>query len=65
MKRELLYALRNARFDNHIVPVLYRACDPEMLSWALPTYQMADFTRDREKGFQELLRVWGLIYQQV
>lgn len=25
VKRELLYALRNARFDDHIVPVLYRS----------------------------------------
>src|SRR6266446_1223206 len=35
VKRELLYALDDARYDDHIVPVLHRPCNVRHLSWTL------------------------------
>ena len=64
VKRELLYALRNDRFHERIVPILYKRCDPEQLSWALPTFQFVDFTHGSRAGYQDLLRIWGLLYRE-
>lgn len=62
VKRELLYALNNDRYNERVVPVLYRTCDDEALSWTLPSFQRVDFTGDFEEGCRELLKVWGLGY---
>ena len=35
VKRELLYALSHNQYDNRIVPVMYKICDYERLSWTL------------------------------
>ncbi|MBM3240019.1 toll/interleukin-1 receptor domain-containing protein [Candidatus Poribacteria bacterium] len=37
VKRELIFALQQNRFENRIVPLLYQDCDFESLSWVLPT----------------------------
>jgi TIR domain len=63
VKRELLFALQQDRFENRIVPVLYQPCDVDYLSWVLPSFQTVDFQRDFEDGCRELLRLWGLGYQ--
>ena len=63
VKRELLFSLRENRFDNKIVPLLYQDCDYERLSWTLPDFQMIDFTQAFEQGCRDLLRVWGVGYQ--
>jgi hypothetical protein len=60
VKRELLYALRSARYDDRILPINYRACDPSRLSWTLDDFQAVDFTGDFESGCRALLRTWGL-----
>ncbi len=62
VKRELLYALQQDRFEDHLLPVLYQPCDYQKLSWVLPAYQMVDFTATRESGYRELLRAWGVEY---
>lgn len=63
VKRELSYALRDLRYDNHIVPILHKPCDfAGKLSWTLPGFQIIDFTADHERGCEDLLRVWGLGY---
>jgi hypothetical protein len=63
VKHELMFALRNNRFENRIIPIIYEACDPERLSWILPSFQMINFADNFELGCRELLRTWGLGYQ--
>jgi hypothetical protein len=63
VKRELSYALTQTRFQNRIVPVLYRKCDYERLHWALAGFQRVDFTRDFAVGCGDLLKIWGLRYK--
>jgi len=65
VKWELLYALQQVRYRNRIVPILYRACDPDKLSWTLNGFQRVDFTQDFVKGCESLLRTWGIGYQLV
>ncbi len=60
VKRELSFALRQARFDEKIIPILYQPCDPHQLSWTLLSVQMVDFTQSFDEGCHQLLRVWGL-----
>lgn len=60
VKRELLYALRTARYDQRIVPINYRQCDSSQLSWTLDDFQAVDFTGKFDNGCRALLRRWGL-----
>ncbi|HYW06378.1 MAG TPA: toll/interleukin-1 receptor domain-containing protein [Longimicrobium sp.] len=60
VQRELIYALRQNRFQKRIVPVLLEPCDFEQLSWVLPSLQIIDFTADAAEGYRNLLRVWGI-----
>ena len=62
VKRELLYALQQDRFEGRIAPLLYRACAYDQLSWTLPQMQTVDFTRSFDDGCRELLRIWGVRY---
>ena len=65
VKRELLYALDHGRYDNKIVPVMYRSCDyEERLSWTLSIFQMVDFRGTIDQGYTDLFRIWGLGYQK-
>lgn len=63
VKRELIFALQQNRFENRIVPLLYQPCDFDHLSWVLPSFQFIDFQRTFEEGCCGLLRLWGLGYQ--
>jgi hypothetical protein len=54
VKRELIFALQQNRFENGIVPLLYQACDVERLSWVLPIFQTIDFQRPLDDGCREL-----------
>jgi hypothetical protein len=64
VKRELLYALDDPRYEERIIPVLYRACNSDRLSWVLRSFQRVDFTQDFDRGASALLRVWGKRYQR-
>lgn len=64
VKRELLYALQQDRFENKIVPVLLQPCDLSRLSWTLSFFQIVDFTVGYDEGCSALLRVWGLGYKR-
>jgi hypothetical protein len=57
-KRELLYALRQNRYKNRIIPVLFRTCKLEQLSWTLPDFEFVDFRKNFDAGCQKLLRLW-------
>ena len=63
MKRELVFALDEDRYEKCIIPVVIRVGDYRKLAWALPSYQLVDFTEDFEKGCRALLRIWGIGYQ--
>jgi hypothetical protein len=63
VKRELSYALKQNRFENRIIPITYQPSDYERLSWTLSLFQMIDFTGTPEKGYVDLLRIWGLGYR--
>jgi hypothetical protein len=60
VKRELLYALEDERYDGRIVPLLHRSCDLAALSWTIKQFQIVNFTDDFESGCRSLLRIWGL-----
>lgn len=40
VKREVLFALNDRRYAERIVPVLYRPCDYDQLSWTLSLLQI-------------------------
>jgi len=62
VKRELLHALNNPRYHEHIVPVLYRPCKWAALSWTLDQIQRIDFRKSFDEGCRALLKVWGRRY---
>ncbi len=60
VKRELLFALQQQRYEDRIVPLLFEPCDVSALSWTLSGFQMIDFTGDFDEGCRTLLRTWGI-----
>lgn len=65
VKRELIFALQQNRFENRIIPLLYQTCDSERLSWVLPIFQTIDFRSSFDSGYRALLRIWGLGCQPI
>lgn len=63
VKRELLFALQENRYENRIIPILCQACDYKKFSWTLSIIQYIDFTSSFEQGCHDLLRTWGLGYR--
>jgi hypothetical protein len=63
VKRELMYALRQNRYESHIVPIIIEPCDIERLSWVLPSLQVIDLQTGFDTGLRELLRLWGVGYR--
>ena len=59
VKRETAFALKEKRYEDRIVPLLYRDCDLGTLEW-LKLYQFVDFRTDFREGTRMLLRTWGL-----
>lgn len=60
VKRELLFALEQKRYNEKIIPLLYKRCKFSKLSWTLSGFQLVDFTGDFDAACQQLLRIWGL-----
>jgi hypothetical protein len=63
VRRELLFALNDARYKEHIAPVLYKTCDSKKLSWTLGGFQHVTFTKGFTDGCRQLLRTWGRGYR--
>lgn len=59
VKMELHYALNHSQYDGHILPVILEDCDFESLSWTLGVFQMANFSKDEDSGYVEILNTWG------
>jgi hypothetical protein len=64
VKRELHFALNKPRYDHRIIPIFYKDCDYESLSWTLENYQRVDFTQDFDDGCRALFRIWGIGYKK-
>lgn len=62
VKRELLFALNNVRYNERIIPVLVKRCDYARLSWTLPEIQFVDFRKSFEKGCRQLMKIWNVNY---
>jgi hypothetical protein len=60
VQRELRYALEDNRYNNRIIPVRFRDCDYQQLSWTLSALQMVDLSGNFDAGCRELLRIWGI-----
>lgn len=63
VKRELLYALDSPRYRGQIVPILFRGCEIERLSWTLAQLQRVDFTKGFDSGCRQLFRIWRVRYR--
>jgi hypothetical protein len=63
VKRELLFALNEDRYNGKIIPLLRKPCMHSQLSWTLSEYQFVDYTGDFDSGTRQLLRIWGLSFQ--
>jgi hypothetical protein len=63
VKRELLFALGERRYEGRIVPILLEDCDPTRLSWSLNQIQYVDFRTSTQAALSALLRVWGIGYK--
>lgn len=63
VKRELLFALNEHRYNERIIPVLRKPCEYSRLSWTLPEFQIVDLTGNFGVGCRQLLRIWGLQYK--
>jgi TIR domain len=62
VKRELLFALNEVRYNERIIPVLLRHCDYRHLSWTLPEIQLVDFRKSFEQGGRQLMKIWKVKY---
>ena len=60
VNRELKHALKEKRYEDHIIPLLFKKCDPSELSWVLPQFQLIDFTNEYGAACEQLLRIWNL-----
>jgi hypothetical protein len=58
VKRELRYALIEKRYQERIIPLLFKKCDIRALSWILPQFQVIDFTGDYWLACEKLLCIW-------
>jgi hypothetical protein len=65
VKRELVFALDEDRYETCFIPVVISAGNYRKFSWAFRSYQLVGFTEDFEKGCRALLRIWGIGYQAI
>ncbi len=63
VKHELLFALREDRYKERIIPLLRKACKYERLSWTLSESQRVDFAGNFDLGCRQLLRIWKMNYK--
>jgi hypothetical protein len=63
VKRELLFALNEVRYNEKIIPLLVRPCKHRRLSWTLSQIQFVDFRNSFEKGCRQLMKIWKVKYR--
>jgi hypothetical protein len=57
VKHELIYALQENRYKGRIIPVLYKNCDQDALSWTLSAIEWVDFRKDFDEACEQLLHI--------
>jgi hypothetical protein len=60
VKRELLYALNDSRYEERIVPLVARSCDWRRLSWTLDALQFIDLERNWAAGCERVVGLWNV-----
>ncbi len=63
VKHELIYALQASRYKGRIIPLLYRQCDKDALSWTLSAIEWIDFREDFDGACKQLFQIWQLEYK--
>ena len=63
VKHELLFARREDRYKEKIIPLLHKSCKYERLSWTLPELQLVEFRGSFDLGCRQLLRIWKMNYK--
>lgn len=63
VKHELVYALQASRYRGRIIPLLYKQCDKEALSWTLSAIEWIDFRGDFNEACKRLFQIWRLEYK--
>jgi TIR domain len=63
VKHELMYALQASRYRGRIIPVLYKQCDKDALSWTLSSIEWIDFREDFDEACKQLFQIWQLEYR--
>lgn len=58
VERETAFALKERRYRNRIIPVRFKPCRDNRLSWTLGNFQFVDFTGARDAGLAALLKIW-------
>lgn len=62
VKEECLYALTMDKYLNRTIPIMYKRCNIEELSWMLKKYNPIDFTKDFSCGCRKLFKILGRKY---
>jgi predicted component of type VI protein secretion system len=60
VKREVNFVLSEKRYQERILPLIFKECDYRALSWTLPQFQMIDFTKDYSRALEQLLHNWRI-----
>lgn len=63
VKHELMYALQANRYKDRIIPVLYKNCETDLLSWTLSAIEWIDFRHDFDQACGELIQLWQLKFK--
>jgi hypothetical protein len=60
VKRELVFALNDSRYEERIIPVVLEKCDVAQLSWTLDGMQfVVQKRRDLPTTVRDVFRCWG------
>ncbi len=60
VRREVAYALDKNRYEDKIIPVLYKVCQWKKRFWPLTVIEFIDFTGKFDHGCQNLLKIWKI-----
>jgi hypothetical protein len=60
VKKELLYALDEPRYEDRIIPLLAKTCKFNQLSWTLKQIEVVDLRQGFSAGCDALLKIWGI-----
>jgi hypothetical protein len=64
VKHEVSYALSKVRYNDRLIPILKKTCEPEDLVFILDSLQRVDFRKSFAKGMSDLLKIWGIGFQR-